>query len=130
LVAWERVQRPLEHGGVGIHNLEFLGWALRIRWLWEQKTDPSRPWAGLPIQAPRNARALFNVAVDAIVGNGVKILFWTDRWLDGRTIAEVAPNLFRIVSKRTAKSGPLPKHYKIEDGLVTLKGLTYCAGFG
>jgi hypothetical protein len=63
-----------------------MGWALRIRWLWAQKTDPLKPWAGLPIQAPRNAQALFNVVVDAIVGNGEKIMFWTDRWLDGKTV--------------------------------------------
>lgn len=25
LVSWERVQRPLEFGGLGIHNLETLG---------------------------------------------------------------------------------------------------------
>jgi len=49
LVAWQKVQRPLEYGGLGIHNLELLGWALRIR------------WAGLPIQVPQNAQALFNV---------------------------------------------------------------------
>ena len=41
--------------------------------------------------------------MDAIVGNGEKIMFWTDRWLDGNTMAEVAPNLFKTVSKRTAK---------------------------
>ena len=38
LVAWEKVQRPIEYGGLGIHNLELLGCALRIRWLWAQKT--------------------------------------------------------------------------------------------
>ena len=37
LVAWENVLRPLQYGGLGIHNLETLGWALRIRWLWAQK---------------------------------------------------------------------------------------------
>jgi len=103
LVAWERVQRPLEFGGLGTHNLELMGWALRIRWLWAQKTDPSKPWAGLPIQAPQNAQALFNVAVDALVGNGEKTMFWIDRWLGDKTMAEKAPNLFRTVSKRTAK---------------------------
>jgi len=41
LVSWEKVQRPLDYGGLGIHNLESFGWALRIRWLWAQKTDPS-----------------------------------------------------------------------------------------
>jgi hypothetical protein len=82
-----KVQRPLEYGGLGIHNLELLGCALRIRWLWAEKTDPSRPWAGLPVQAPRKARALFNIAVDAIVGNGEKIRLWTDRWLNGHNEA-------------------------------------------
>ncbi|CAN6231704.1 unnamed protein product [Urochloa humidicola] len=103
LVAWEKVQRPLEYGGLGIHNLELLGCALRIRWLWAEKTDPERPWAGLPIQVPHKAQALFNIAVDAKVGNGEQILFWTDRWLDGHTVAELAPNLFSAVPKRTAK---------------------------
>jgi hypothetical protein len=59
--------------GLGIHNLKLLGWDLRIRWMWTNKTDPSRLWAGVPIQVPQNAQALFDVAVDAIVGNGEKI---------------------------------------------------------
>jgi hypothetical protein len=40
LVAWEKVQRPVEYGGLGIHHLELLGSALQIRWLWAQKTNP------------------------------------------------------------------------------------------
>jgi len=100
LVAWEKVQRPLKYGGLGVHNLEFFGWALRIRWLWDQKTNPDRPWAGLPVEVPPKAKALFDVAVDAIVGNGEEILFWKDRWLDGHTLAEIAPNLFKTVPKR------------------------------
>jgi hypothetical protein len=32
-VAWERVQRPLEFGGLGVNNLKIMGWALSIRWL-------------------------------------------------------------------------------------------------
>ena len=76
LVSWERVHRPLEFGGLGIHNLEKLGWALRIRWLWAQKTDPSRPWAGFQVQIPQCAEAMLRLAVDCIVGNGESILFW------------------------------------------------------
>jgi hypothetical protein len=76
---------------------------MRIRWLWAQKTVPDRPWDGLPVAIPLKARALFDVAVDAIVGNGDEILFWKDRWLDDHTLAEMAPNLFRVVPKRVVK---------------------------
>jgi hypothetical protein len=44
------------------------------------------------------------MAVDAVVGNGESILFLTDRWLNGGTLAELAPNLFRAVPKRVRKS--------------------------
>jgi hypothetical protein len=43
LVAWGRVCRPLQLGGLGICSLKKLSWALRMRWLWLQKTEPSRP---------------------------------------------------------------------------------------
>jgi len=33
-------------------------WALRIRWLWANKIDPSRPWAGLPIQVPNLVKSV------------------------------------------------------------------------
>ena len=50
LVAWGKVCRPLELGGLRISNLINLAWALRMRWLWLAKTDPGRPWAALAIQ--------------------------------------------------------------------------------
>lgn len=51
VVSWTRVCRPLCLGGLGIHNLEILGWALSLRWLWLKKTQPdkSRIWySGTP----------------------------------------------------------------------------------
>lgn len=80
------------------------GWALRIRWLWLQKTNASRPWEGLPIEVPRNAQAMFAVAVDTTVGDGASTKFRTDRWLQGKTIAEIAPHLFGIIPKRITKT--------------------------
>jgi hypothetical protein len=104
LVAWDSVCRPLELGGLGISNLTTLGWALRVRWLWLQKTQPQRPWSSLPIQMPEQARAFFSVAMASEVGNGEHTIFWTDRWLHGRSIAELAPCLHAGIPKRKAKS--------------------------
>ncbi|GJN12241.1 hypothetical protein PR202_ga30536 [Eleusine coracana subsp. coracana] len=33
LVAWEKVQRPLDLGGLGILNLELMSWSLQLWWL-------------------------------------------------------------------------------------------------
>jgi len=55
LVSWEKVERPIRFGGLGIHKLETLGWSLCIRWLWAQKTDKEHLWGGLPVQVPRIA---------------------------------------------------------------------------
>lgn len=43
LVPWDKICRLLELGGLEIHNLKILGWALRMRWLWLQKTQLDRP---------------------------------------------------------------------------------------
>jgi len=83
-IAWQpgKMFRALLYGRLGIHNLEYFGWTLCIRWLWAQKTDPSIPWAGLTIQVPQKAQALFHMAVDAIVGNGETIILVRslDKW--------------------------------------------------
>jgi hypothetical protein len=53
LVAWDKVTRPLDLGGLGIPNLLYMSWALQAKWLWLIKTDPNRPWSGLdlPVQS-------------------------------------------------------------------------------
>ncbi|WVZ94091.1 hypothetical protein U9M48_040028 [Paspalum notatum var. saurae] len=99
LISWENVQRPLQFGGLGILNLETMGWALRIRWLWLQKTNAARPWEGLPVNVPRNAQALFAAAIQVAVGSGEDTLFWTDR----KFLAELAPNLVLAISKGARK---------------------------
>jgi hypothetical protein len=37
----------------------------------KKKIEPSRPWAGLQIQMLQDAMALFTVATELLVGNGL-----------------------------------------------------------
>jgi len=92
LVAWGKVQRPLDLGGLGILDLEIMSWALQVRWLWFAKTDPNRSWKkGLNIHVHPNACALVAIALESEVGDGNNTLFWSDRWLMGCSVADVAP---------------------------------------
>ena len=45
----------------------------------------------------------FSITVHAEVGNGARVLFWTDRWLHGQCIADLAPRLFSAIPKKRVK---------------------------
>ncbi|WVZ50270.1 hypothetical protein U9M48_001542 [Paspalum notatum var. saurae] len=90
LVAWTKSYRPRKLGGPGISNLQKLSWALRTRWLWLEKTELINLGLHFQFKSPRE------------VGNGAHTLFWMDKWLHGQCIADLAPQLFRLVSKRKA----------------------------
>jgi hypothetical protein len=53
---------------------------------------------------PDKAKALFSVAMQTEVGDGKNTLFWTDRWLHGQRIEDIAPRLFAIIPKRRTHS--------------------------
>jgi len=95
--AWEKVMQPLELGGLGIHKV--MGWALQMRWLWIEKIKPDRPWAGLEIPIHLNTSAMFAISVVTIVGNGETTLFWSDHWLHGQNLENLAPNVLKCPPK-------------------------------
>jgi hypothetical protein len=103
LVGWQRVCRPTDLGGLGILNLEVLSWALQMRWMWLQKTQPDRPWSNLDIQVHANIFALFIISVTSLVGNGRSTCFWADCWLHGQKNQDLASALFASVPKQIAK---------------------------
>ncbi|GJN27992.1 hypothetical protein PR202_gb16068 [Eleusine coracana subsp. coracana] len=82
-VPWEKVQRPLDLGSLGILNLEHMSWALQIRWLWLREMDIERPWRGLDIRVHQTAAALFDISLLTNIGQGTTTRFWTDKWLFG-----------------------------------------------
>jgi hypothetical protein len=103
MVAWGKVTCTKELGGLGISDIQCLNRALRVRWIWLQKTDSSRPWADLPIQSNWFLDKLCSLAMACMVGDGQSTLFWHDKWLMGQRIADLGPQVFSLVPKRLVK---------------------------
>ena len=75
LLAWPKVTRPVFLGGLGISDLPKLGWALKLRWLWLQKTEPEKAWSFFPIQAQHQVQSFFAMDVKTVIGNGKTPVF-------------------------------------------------------
>jgi hypothetical protein len=43
-----------------------------------------------------------NIAIISEIGDGTNTLFWKDKWLAGKSIQDLAPNLYALVPKRKA----------------------------
>ncbi len=52
---------------------------------------------------PRVSHELFSMAVKTCIGDGQSTLFWMDRWLEGKTVSEIAPNLTKLIAKNTVR---------------------------
>jgi hypothetical protein len=100
LVAWSRVQRPLALGGLGIPDLKCMGIALRLRWLWFQRSGSSKPWATMPTCEDCTAMAFFRASIQVSHGDGKSILFWMDPWLEGSHLIDRWPDLVAAVPSR------------------------------
>ena len=85
------------------HNLQIQGYALRMRWLWAKRTDPNRPWSALPDHAESLVLDMFNASISIQIGNGQRSYFWTDRWIQGRSIKDLAPALLAAVRPRAQR---------------------------
>ncbi|KAK1691938.1 hypothetical protein QYE76_008635 [Lolium multiflorum] len=103
-VAWDRVYKPLSLGGLGIKDLRLQGLVLRTRWEWLRRTDSSRPWHGLPMMKDAEAEGVFRSLASIKLGSGKSVLFWTDQWINGATVADLAPSVLATVGGRQRNS--------------------------
>ncbi|XP_071677025.1 uncharacterized protein [Lolium perenne] len=121
-VNWDRVCRPLCYSGLGIPDLAHTAISLRTHWVWRMRTDPLRPWRGLDIQFSRSERDIFFASTVMVVGDGSSALFWEDRWLDGKSVGEVAPDLLALIPRHPRK------HRTVEQALTERSWITDIMG--
>jgi hypothetical protein len=132
LVAWDVICSPKRLGGLGIKDLRLHGIALRTRWQWLRRTDPDRPWQGLPHLKDEAAEGVFQTLAKIVVGDGKSVLFWRDRWINGFTAAEIALLIPEMVTTRRKNArkvaDALPNNAWIKDltGLMTVEGCIQC----
>ena len=104
LVSWPKISRPLKLGGLAVHDLHRTGIALRARWLWLQATDPDRPWIHLPLPKDEETKQFFRTSMTWTLGDGRTCQFWTDHWLHGQTVAEIALSLLLHIPRRRRRN--------------------------
>lgn len=94
LVNWRQVCCPRELGGLGVHDLQRQGAALRARWSWRKWTDEGRSWHDLITNSDPAAEGVFRAATTIVIGDGRKTNFWRAHWAQGCRPADRWPNLF------------------------------------
>ncbi|CAO2186422.1 unnamed protein product [Urochloa humidicola] len=117
--------RPLDLGGLGIPNLEIMAWALQARWHWQKKTRADRPWSNLDLPSHPNSLALLAVAVRTELGNGHNTLFWTDRWVHGCSIEDLAPHVFASVPPRIRRRQTVAEALSNDGWASAIRGLSW-----
>lgn len=75
-------------------DLRCTGVALRVRWEWKCRADRGLNWSSLPRNNEKMVAAVFQAATVSIVGSGESTFFWTDNWIDGKSIQSLAPALY------------------------------------
>jgi hypothetical protein len=97
MVAWPVVCLPKDLGGLGLPDLRILGFALRLHWEWQWRTQPDVAWALLPSKTKHAIDLMFRASVTVQVDDGAIARFWTDAWLPDGAICSFAMNLFHAV---------------------------------
>jgi hypothetical protein len=74
-----------------------------VRWLWLHRTDLACSWVSLLLNKDATTVAFFNASIRMMLGNGESLFFWTDPWLQGTCLADIALDLTAAVGAHQRK---------------------------
>jgi hypothetical protein len=52
-----------------------------------------KPWKGLHFPIPDKAEGVFLAATACEIGDGKRLRFWVDQWLNNRSVGQIVPTL-------------------------------------
>ncbi|CAM0949967.1 unnamed protein product [Alopecurus aequalis] len=99
LVKWSQLCYSLQLGGLDIPNMQLQSNALKLRWLWQSKTEDDKPWLGMPHPYSPAIISLFQASTIIIIGDGKNTSFWHDHWLEGSAPKGSLPQLIQAFQK-------------------------------
>jgi hypothetical protein len=62
--------------------------------------EDSKPWLGMDIPCNDIDHLFFNASTTISLGDDAKARFWHNNWLEGEAPRYLAPNLFRIATRK------------------------------
>jgi hypothetical protein len=77
-----------------------------------------------------NAVALYTALLQTTIGDGATTLFWSNRWLDGRSLRELDPSLVAVVSKRVTNSRTIQQAMLQASWVQDIRGNLTLQAFG
>ncbi|KAJ0668540.1 putative RNA-directed DNA polymerase [Helianthus annuus] len=130
-IAWNKMVKPRKYGGFGIGELRTANLALLTKWGWKIKENLEALWAKVVRAIHENNRShkpipvnsgvpgmwkdivtsykelerngiKMNERLEAKLGDGRKVKFWSDNWAGGTPLKDRYPDLFRIARRKRA----------------------------
>ncbi|KAJ0523823.1 putative reverse transcriptase zinc-binding domain-containing protein [Helianthus annuus] len=143
-VAWCKVTKPKELGGIGIGSLKETNMAMLAKWWWRYKTESvsiwkkviwsfhnnARSWSFIPAKmtAPGPWKQVVSIGQDFSaldidltclfqlnLGDGKDVSFWKDRWITPEPLCTMFPLLYGL---EQAKNVKVAERLKVESGLL------------
>ncbi|KAE8655416.1 hypothetical protein F3Y22_tig00117027pilonHSYRG00012 [Hibiscus syriacus] len=130
-IKWDMVCGPKSHGGLGFFDVKVRNRALLNKWIWRFSEDTESLWKKIIVAkynydplailpkgiSARSSNGLwkeivcsvisneedFLLDVRCVMGNGVRIDFWSDFWTGVRSLKEAFPRIYGLVIKKQGK---------------------------
>jgi hypothetical protein len=82
-----------------------------------------------PYSCSQKSSSLFSEVVVTEISDGSNTMFWSDKWLHGKRIADLAPKLFDTIPKRYVNSRTVQEAILTRRWVSDIKGALSLGGF-